>query len=215
MSATVHPLPGVKLIPHADMDEQQARAITDQIQSSVADLAALIVQAFRGRAWLALGYPSWVDYIRGEFRNAPLHLHRDDRRAVVELLRGHGMSQRAIADAAGVGVGTVNRDLAARVPSGTPDAAGATAVPVTTIGLDGKTYQRPPEKAPRKRRPLPDAYRDHVRIIGKQADALVRLFADDRFARHRGTLRDVGRGDLMRARDALDRAIQALEKETA
>lgn len=73
----------------------------------------------------------------------------------------------------------------------------------------------PTKPSARKRRPITDAYRDHVRIIGKQADALVRLCADDRFAQHRGTLRDMGRGNLIRARDALDRAIQQLEKETA
>ena len=45
---------------------------------------------------------------------------REQRRELVGYLSGEGMSQRAIADVVGVGVGTVNRDLDAGVPNGTP-----------------------------------------------------------------------------------------------
>jgi hypothetical protein len=76
------------------------------------DLMAEVVRAYLGRAWIALGYQSWPDYIKGEFSHAPLALPREERRAVASLLRGQGMSTRAIGAATGVGQQTVVRDLA-------------------------------------------------------------------------------------------------------
>jgi predicted XRE-type DNA-binding protein len=230
MSATVHPLPSMK---RRDMDAQQSRAITAQIQSSVSDLAALVVQAFHGRVWLALGYPSWADYIKDEFRDSPLHLHRDDRRAVVELLRGHGMSQRAIADAVGVGVGTVNHDLTAGVQNRTPaPERGVESVklrerrawwerqtsqgdtePTPITGLDGKTYRpKPPQPQANpkpRRKPITDEFNSAVNDLDRLVMRLKRTTTDDRFSRHREQL--AGRRlALIHQRDRLNEVIDQL-----
>jgi len=103
------------------------------------DLMTLVVKAWLGRVWLPLGYESWDSYVKGEFEYAPLHLPRDERRAVVALLRGQGMSTRAIGSATGSDHATVVRDLAAGANAPPDDPA-----PVT--GLDGKTYRNPEPK---------------------------------------------------------------------
>jgi hypothetical protein len=104
-------LPGMEIVEHRDLDAKAARAITDRIRSAMGDLMAEVVKAYIGRVWVALGYQSWADYIKGEFNHAPLWLPRDERKAVVELLRGQGMSTRAIGPAVGVDQATVVRDL--------------------------------------------------------------------------------------------------------
>ena len=114
------------------------------------DLMAEVVKAYLGRVWLALGYESWADYIKGEFHHAPLYLPRDERQAVVALLRGQGMSTRAIAPAVGADQATVSRDLSGDANT-SPDVQPNTSVidAIATItGRDGKTYpSRPVTKA--------------------------------------------------------------------
>jgi hypothetical protein len=105
-------MPGMEIVRHLDFDASGARAITDQIRSSMGDLMMLVVKAHQGRVWIALGYESWPEYIKGEFDHAPLSLPRDERKAVVALLRGQGMSTRAIAPTVGQSRETVRRDLA-------------------------------------------------------------------------------------------------------
>ena len=134
----------------------------------------LVAKAWQGRVWIALDYASWDGYIKGEFDHAPLYLPRDERRAVVLLLRGQGMSARAIGAATGTGVATVHRDIEAGaatragVPSGTPDGRGdqeqidadqiaeelIASQPPTITGTDGKTYQPRKPRQP-KGDPLP------------------------------------------------------------
>jgi hypothetical protein len=97
---------------HRDLTETDARAITDRIKSSMSDLMTLVVEAHIGRVWIALGYKSWPKYIKGEFQHAPLHFPAEERKAVVALLRGQGMSTRAIGAATGVSKDTVQRELA-------------------------------------------------------------------------------------------------------
>jgi hypothetical protein len=125
-----------------DLDAAEARAITERIKGAMGGLMALVVKAYLGRVWLALGYDSWDNYIKGEFNHAPLHLPREERAAVVALLRGQGMSTRAIGAATGVDQSTIVADLAGdENPS--PDAALVT-------GLDGKRYPAPkPRPAPK------------------------------------------------------------------
>jgi lambda repressor-like predicted transcriptional regulator len=117
-----------------DLDERDAIALTGRIKSAVGDLMILVAKAWQGRVWIALGYDSWPEYIKGEFNHAPLSLPRDERKAVVALLRGQGMSTRAIGSATGVDQKTIVNDLAAGEENSSPQ-------PVT--GLDGKTYPKP------------------------------------------------------------------------
>jgi hypothetical protein len=90
---------------------------------------------------------------------------RDQRKLVVQLMSGKGMSQRAIADVIGVDAATVNRDLSGVAfatpvdldspPNDLSDDADATPVnvdsspkPDSVIGVDGKRYRRKPKPEP-------------------------------------------------------------------
>jgi hypothetical protein len=162
--------PEMTLAPHRDLSANDARKITDRIKSSMGDIMSDIAKAHIGRVWIALGYAAWGDYIKGEFAHAPLSLPREERKAVVSLLRGQGMSTRAIASATGTSDGTVRNDLSgaqnyATEPPSTPGPVGASdetpdlepldvdvdedalaeeliaAEPVRITGLDGRSYQ--------------------------------------------------------------------------
>jgi len=52
------------------------------------------------------------------------------------------------------------------------------------VGIDGKNYSKPKASKPR-RRPLPDAYRDHGRTVRRTVESLSRLHQDDRFPNNR------------------------------
>ncbi|WP_156748678.1 helix-turn-helix domain-containing protein [Mycobacterium sp. E3198] len=189
------------------MDKRDAEAITARIKSKMGDLMAEVAKAYIGRAWVALGYESWDDYIKGEFHHAPLVLPREERRAVVALLRGQGMSTRAIGAATGVHHDTVSSDLRG-VGNPTPDEA----PPV--IGQDGKPYPaQPPPKKPRKRTPQEVARREadaSFAAIGSavdQLDGAISVLGPE----HGGAAVQAADADLLnRAREALQRVIEKL-----
>jgi hypothetical protein len=49
------------------LDVTQARALTDEIRESADHVCRLLVEAHSRRAWSALGYGSWEEYVRTEF----------------------------------------------------------------------------------------------------------------------------------------------------
>lgn len=130
-----------------DLTRDEARELTNEIKNRVAEIEYLLVRAYQGRAWLALGWASWDDYIGGEFKAAPLALPREQRRVASQSLAAWGLSTRAIAPAVGASQRQAARDVS---QNGSPDSAGPQ---VPTQGLDGKTY-------PRKQRTGPDTRPD-------------------------------------------------------
>lgn len=107
----------------ATLTKAEARTLTDSIRAAVETVWELVVRAYTERAWDALGYASWDDYCGAEF-DTRIRLPREERREVVGSLRESGLSIRAIASATGMGRGTVERELQAVVPNGTPEAPG-------------------------------------------------------------------------------------------
>lgn len=99
---------------------EEARDLTDRIKVAVDGTWLLIQQAYKSRAWSALGYKSWDDYCTREFGTSRLRLPREERQEVVASLREIGMSVRAIAAATGSSVGTVHSELTAGVQNRTP-----------------------------------------------------------------------------------------------
>ena len=152
----------------ASLTPEQARDVTDRIRTALGVTWELVVEAWTGRAWAALGYGTWDSYIAAEFGTARLRLPAEERRDVVNSLRDAGMSTRAIAAAAGVSQSTVSNDLAGEqkcspdLPAEDPDdsasvepgsapesatstGSGATTdqevkVTATITGRDGKNY---------------------------------------------------------------------------
>lgn len=124
----------------APLDAATARNLTRQIRVGLEGTHALIIEAFKGRAWKAMGYPTWDAYCQGEFGTLSLQPPREDRQQVIGSLREAGMSVRAIAASIDMSKTHVTRELqdmeSAGVPKGTAD------TPIT--GLDGKTYSPRP-----------------------------------------------------------------------
>lgn len=114
-----------------DLNEVEARRLVDGIRADVSDLGERIATAYKGRAWVALGYQSWDALCDAEFQGARLRIPREDRAEQVQSLRAAGLSTRAIGTALGIGKGTVDRDLAT-APSG------AVEQPTTVRSLDGR-----------------------------------------------------------------------------
>lgn len=88
---------------------------------------------------LALGYPSWWEYLAGEYGALDtLGLPAEERRYAITSMHADGMSQRVIAERLDTSVGTVNADLRK---------AGTQVAEVR--GADGKVYPSSRErKAP-------------------------------------------------------------------
>ncbi len=162
----------------------------------VAELAA---EAKRGRIHVALGFPSWTAYLADRLAPVSAVLTGENRREVVTLLAGEGMSLRAIAGATGTSKDTVARDLAAahkvshdETPAGAHDqdhddqAPEAAASPPVT-GMDGKTHQtkpRPttdPSAKPRRRAPFGGTFTERQRALDKAVVKFCVLADDDRF----------------------------------
>ena len=189
------------------MPATEAKQVTARLKLLLGTLAentakvlSLIELAEHGKAWQALGYPSWTAYVRTEFSGAVAGLARAERVPITAKLAEAGMPVRAIAAVTGTSVGTVHNDTVEsgvqRLNTSTPDK------PVA--GLDGKSYLRngrptaggmqelsdavPPVRQKPRRRPLPDAYRDAVYDLDKVVRRLEKLHADDRFANNRKAL---------------------------
>ncbi|WP_282783972.1 hypothetical protein [Nocardia sp. CC201C] len=205
--------------PEVTLSAEAARELTAQIRACVEQVWALIEQAFTARAWVALGYPSWDAYCVSEFDRSRLRIPREERAEVVASMREIGMSTRAIAAATGVDRGTVRADLAQVGENHPPD---------TVIGTDGKTYP-PKHPAPqqnpttgseqagaaaRRRRPITEAFDTTRYELTKKAESLARLAADDRFDRHATQLAHRYRGDLIRARDAIQTVLDRFPDPT-
>lgn len=112
-----------------------ARDLTDQIRVGLEGVFQLIKAAYRGRAWVALGYASWDQYVTREFGNLHLRPPREKRQEVVRSLSEAGMSIRSISSATQLGATTVRRARGrSGVPNGTPDDGRR------VLGQDGKSY---------------------------------------------------------------------------
>lgn len=78
------------------LNQTAARDLTDQIRTGMESIYHLIRAAYTGRAWAALGYGSWDEYVTREFGNLHLRPPLEDRHDVVLSLREAGMSTRAM-----------------------------------------------------------------------------------------------------------------------
>lgn len=120
MTVTVaHTRPEVPLqvITPADVQASIRRA-----KKSLEAAASEIVWQIEMEAWRTLGYSSWGAMREAEYGGAAFMVPSKSRPEIVARIRASGLTQQEIADTAGVGVGTVNRDLAASdFPNGNSD----------------------------------------------------------------------------------------------
>ena len=149
-----------------DLDAAAARALTNQIRSSLTVAYDGLIAAYHGRAWIALDYDSWDAYTKAEFKDVGMvRLDPYQRQEIVKELRESGMSTRAIGSALGVSKDTVHR--AASVSNETDDS------PATVTSLDGR--QRPAKRPQREEteaaasrkivRPIEPPQEDPTRVV--------------------------------------------------
>lgn len=108
---------------HRVMGREEAERLTERIRHAAASfveakekLTRFIGEAQEGRAWEALGFRSWTEYVSQVFSDTPLmRLTRDERRELVAELSEAGMSTRAIAPVVGASKDAVQRDRDALV----------------------------------------------------------------------------------------------------
>lgn len=101
---------------------QAARKRAGRIVNAMNELATLVQEAWDNHDHRTLGYETWQSYTIGEFGHGDTAIKA--RQVIVAMLRGTGLSQRAIAAETGTSVATVNNDLA--------DVADVTAIEPTT-----------------------------------------------------------------------------------
>lgn len=150
------------------MTASEAREVTNRITATVEECWGLIIQAYKGRAWVALGYESWDAYTTTEFGTDRIKLPASKRLEVVAEMRDAGMSTRAIASATGASVGTIHADSQVF----NSEHLGEEILDVEIVGLDGKTYQPSP-------RPItkPDLG-GGISHPARYSDSLLPIFAD-------------------------------------
>jgi len=123
------------------MSPASAEQVTVQIRTVLDRAWEFIALAYKGRAFIALGYPNWDAYVDARFGDLRIAVPREHRTQVVAELAGVRMSCRAIAKVLGVGVATVHRELT-RTSLGDPSAPANSDGNALVIGRDGKEYPR-------------------------------------------------------------------------
>ncbi|MEV6798518.1 hypothetical protein AB0M91_09240 [Micromonospora rifamycinica] len=117
--------------------EEAARARAERIRKGLIDYLETVQEfavAFERGDWQVLGYPSWQDYLDGEYGADRLRVPEVHRTQAVATLRHVGMSTRAIGAALNISKATAAREVAS-VSAETDD------LPSTVRSLDGR--QRP------------------------------------------------------------------------
>lgn len=209
-------------IEHAPLTREEATLLTNQIQKAITLAWDLIVRAYRGRAWAALGYNTWDQYCEGEFGHSRLSLPAEERRHAVRSLRENGLSTRAIASATGVTHTTIRNDL---------ERSGGEFLPTSEVtGIDGKTYQSTTRTGddevidaeiveeedgvgePRRRAPLPKQFARPVTEVLRSARRVAELTRDDRLRVNAELISDAYLPRIVEAHQALGDAIDAIEK---
>lgn len=110
-----------------------ARRLTARLRDALVVTDDLLVQAYTGQAWAALGYPTWAAYVEGELPELQLlQVKGELRRQRVQGLLDNGLSQGAVATVLDVGKGTVNRAREQLL-------AGGWTPPATVTASDGRT----------------------------------------------------------------------------
>ena len=87
----------------ATITAEEARILTDQIKGAAVRLWTLLLEAHERRAWQALGYSSFVAYVKAEFDIGQSHAYR---------LLDQGRVVRALEQVAGSPIGEISECVA-------------------------------------------------------------------------------------------------------
>lgn len=191
----------------------QARRLTAKLKGNLRASAEAIMEAYDGRIWIALDYPSWQDYLDSELGEYRVKLPAVERKEFVRKMSapkkegGSAMSSRAIASALGVDQKTIvndRKDLGlVKVESERADGK-----PDKVVGLDGR------ETTPRPAAPrvvvLADKFTTLVTQADNQLGELLVLTTDERWEDEAAQVAKRHRPDLARMAKTLTSIIEAL-----
>jgi hypothetical protein len=181
------------------MTVDEAREVTATIRRQTDRAWNAVEWAFFGRAWEALGHPSWDAYVDAELGDLRLTVPREDRDAVVRSLAATGMSVRAVAAATGVSKSTVAR--VAGVPNGTPEPGQDKPSPIGAgpRGADAPEAGGQPGAAPAAPSVVLEAQRTAAQLVRSAKAARRAVFADVPFVVAARALTDEQLAELDRA----------------
>lgn len=212
------------------LSEEDARDLTAELREACGEVInwlelakELAIRAYRGRAWLALGYETWVAYLEAEVPDRPT-LTRDQRQSIVAILRAEGLSTRAIAPLVNANHNTVARDIRESSVSSDTDE-----LPERVQSLDGRSRpstvaRREPEAPPQSEMPSEE---DMPRSIDVAVSEVVQMLnkvlavgdttrrAVEEVARLRGEqlISDELTRDVVRALDGVARRVRELKDQ--
>lgn len=147
-----------EVIPDGDLNEFEAKEAFKLLDETIGNAITVaehmeraVAVIFKGRAWLALGYPTFEKACDVLLKDRMAELSTAKKKQFMDTLSAAGLSVRAIAAATGVSRETARRQVTQTGSPATP-----------TKGLDGKTYTQPPKKNTPKPAPEDHGFRDAV-----------------------------------------------------
>lgn len=179
----------------------KAAKLTDKLISTVQQSTALFIEAYEGRIWLALDYPTWAEYLNGELGDDRPRLPKAKRLEwVAELKVGAKMSQSAIAATLGMDQKTVSNDLkeikAAAAESGEEAPASE------SVGQDGR--ERTITSNNRAAKPFADRVSAKFTKLLTAWGDIVELRVEEEWGEEVKSISSRHRGDLLRLAAEID-----------
>lgn len=152
--------------------DKKIRSASDKVSASTENLLTLLEQAAEGQIHVALELPSWTAW----FKDAVQIQVSDkfERKELVKLMSGKGMSQRAIAGSLGVSQKTVDRDLEDEEPE---QDATVTSLDGVERPKGGKSKDVEPEPVDVEEEQAPDEPMPAVDIVSTFYDEMANLVA--------------------------------------
>lgn len=138
-------------IPLQVITPADVRASISRARRSLEKAAEEIVWQIEMEAWRTLGYSSWTAMREAEYGGAAFMVPSKSRPEIVARIRAAGLTQKEIAETAGVSVGTVNGDLKFSSENETP-------APIT----NSRGQSRPATYTRSEPEPEPDTSDDEV-----------------------------------------------------
>lgn len=128
------------------LNEQQARAITNKIRSRTEELWVLVKAAYDGKAWKALGYHGWGDYARTEFDVSRSRAYQliDQAKVITELKKVS--TNVDISEAQARAIKPVIKEVAAEIKA--KIVAGADPVETTYAVIEARRVDPPKTSKP-------------------------------------------------------------------
>lgn len=165
--------------------DERIRQASIRVADNTATLLDLLKEAEVGQIHLALRYPSWKAYVKEVVQIRPAD--NTERKALVSLMNGKGMTLREMAPVLGVGKSTVQRDLASQnVPDGTSEPK--------QEPLDVE-YEEQPEPTPEvepepevKPQPVSKDFKDEMAMLYNSVSSFKEILADEQFPKARKTI---------------------------